>query len=81
MPIGMGDACGDTPVPADFLKPGLTVADAVYFPRETRLITDARERGCNAITGLGMLLEQAAASEAIWYGVKMPIAEIERELF
>ena len=80
-PIGMGDGCAETPVPPDFIKPGMVVADAIYHPRETQLIIDARARGCNAVPGLGMLIEQAAASEAIWYGVQMPIDQIERELF
>ena len=80
-PIGMGDGCAETPVPPDFIKPGMVVADAIYHPRETQLIIDARARGCNVVPGLGMLIEQAAASEAIWYGVQMPIDQIERELF
>jgi len=66
---------------AEMVKPGMVVADAIYHPRETQLIIDARARGCNAVPGLGMLIEQAAASEAIWYGVQMPIDQIERELF
>ena len=80
-PIGMGDGCDETPVSPDFIKPGMVVADAIYHPRETRLIADARARGCNVVPGLGMLIEQAAASEAIWYGAQMPIEQIERELF
>ena len=80
-PIGMGDGCDETPVPPDFIKPGMVVADAIYHPRETRLIIDAQAHGCNMVPGLGMLIEQAAASEAIWYGVQMPIEQIERELF
>ena len=80
-PIGMGDGCAETPVPPDFIKSSMVVADAIYHPRETQLIIDARARGCNVVPGLGMLIEQAAASEAIWYGVQMPIDQIERELF
>ncbi len=80
-PIGMGDGSGETPVSPDLIKPGMVVADAIYHPRETQLIIDAQARGCNTVPGLGMLIEQAAASEAIWYGVQMPIAQIERELF
>ena len=80
-PIGMGDGCAETPVPPDFIKSSMVVADAIYHPRETQLIIDARARGCNAVPGLGMLIEQAAASEAIWYGAQMPIDQIERELF
>ena len=80
-PIGMGDASDNTPVPADMLRPGLAVADAIYFPRETRLIQEARACGCAVVPGLGMLIEQAAAGEAIWYDAQMPVSEIERLLF
>ena len=79
--VGMGQGCEDTPVPVDFLRPGLVVADAVYYPRETRLIRDAAAAGCTTVPGLGMMLEQAAAGEKIWYGVDMPTAEIEARLF
>ena len=77
----MGDGCAETPVSPEFIKPGMVVADAIYHPRETQLIIDAQARGCNTVPGLGMLIEQAAASEAIWYSARMPIAQIEQELF
>lgn len=80
-PVGMGEGCVDSPVDASFIKPGMVVADAIYHPRETQLIRDARERGCTVVPGLGMLIEQAAAGEFIWYGVRMPVAEIEKHLF
>ena len=80
-PIGMGENCTDTPVPAQFIKPGMVVADAIYYPRETQLIRDAKACGCTVVPGLGMLLQQAAASEEIWYGVDMPTQEIASQLF
>ena len=80
-PIGMGDGCTETPVPPSLLKPGVAVADAIYHPRKTQLIRDAEALGCTTVPGLGMLLAQAAAGEAIWYGVQMPTAEIEGRLF
>ncbi|MBO4365230.1 MAG: shikimate dehydrogenase [Eggerthellaceae bacterium] len=79
--VGMGENCTDTPIPADFIRPGMAVADAIYLPRETQLIRDAQACGCTTIPGLGMLLEQAAESERIWYGANMPTDEIARELF
>lgn len=80
-PVGMGDGCTETPVAPSLIKPGMAVADAIYHPRETQLIRDARALGCVTVPGLGMLLAQAAVGEAIWYGAQMPIAEIERRLF
>ena len=79
--VGMGEGNGQTPVSADLLKPGMVVADAIYFPRQTRLLNEASERGCRTFNGLGMLIEQAAEGERIWYDVRMPVAEIEARLF
>ncbi len=80
-PVGMGDSAGQTPVPAEFIKEGLAVADAVYHPRMTQLLLDAEAKGCKIIGGIGMMIEQAAVGEEIWYGAKMPSAEILEELF
>ena len=79
--VGMGEGSEESLIPADYLHSDLAVADVVYFPRETRLIRDAKALGCLTIPGLGMLLQQAAAGEKIWYGVDMPTDEIEKELF
>ena len=79
--VGMGDGCADTPVSPDLIKPGMVVADAIYHPRETQLIQDAKDKDCITVPGLGMMIEQAAAGEKIWYDVQMPIEEIERQLF
>ena len=45
------------------------VADIVYVPLETPLITAARARGLKTAPGLGMLLHQAAPGFAAWFGV------------
>lgn len=79
--IGMGERCTDLPVPADALHADLAVADIVYLPRESQLIREAASRGCPTMPGLGMLLEQAAESERIWYDVEMPTAAIATQLF
>lgn len=80
-PVGMGDSAGETPVPAELIKEGMAVADAVYHPRMTQILKDAEAKGCKIIGGIGMMIEQAATGEEIWYGVKMPTQEILDELF
>ena len=80
-PVGMGEGCDESLVPPRLLHEGLVVAEAIYHPRKTRLIRDAEAAGCVAIPGLGMLIEQAAAAEAIWYGVRMPVAQVRARLF
>lgn len=78
--VGMGYDCTDTPVPAEFIKEGMVVADAVYLPLETQLLKDAAAKGCKAISGIGMMNEQAAVGEKIWFGIDMPIDAITEEL-
>ena len=79
--VGMGEGSVETPIPSKLIKSGMVVADAVYHPRETQFILDAKARACTTVPGLGMMIEQAAAGERIWYNVDMPIEEIERRLF
>lgn len=68
-PAGMK---GEPDLPLDYsqLHEGQVVYDIVYEPRETRLIREARARGCETITGDEMLAAQAAASFELWTGVK-----------
>ncbi len=58
-PVGMTKHPG-TPVPAGLLRPDLWVADVVYVPLETELLTAARARGCPTLDGGGMAVFQAA---------------------
>ena len=50
------------------LAPGAIVYDIVPHPLETPLLTLARQRGCAVIDGLAMLIGQAAAAFALFYG-------------
>lgn len=79
--VGMGELAGQSAVPAEFLVDGLAVADTVYEPRKTKLLEDAEEKGLVAISGLGMLLWQAAIAEEIWVGKEMPRDLIEKTFF
>lgn len=48
------------------------VFDMVYDPAETPLIKAARERGLSVVTGLDMLVEQAAVSFKLFFGRDAP---------
>ncbi len=67
-PVGMAPEAGATPVPAERLQPGATVFDLVYRPLETRLLREARERGCRTQDGLDMLVYQAVEQIRLWSG-------------
>lgn len=60
-PLGMlkGDVA---PFDTNLLRVGQTVFDAVYGQGETKLVRAAREAGCTAFDGAGMLVAQAVAT-------------------
>lgn len=61
-------------------KKGLVVTDAVYNPKETKLLKEAKEAGCICFDGTGMLLWQGAEAFKLYTGFEMPAEEI-KELF
>ncbi|MFF0286803.1 shikimate dehydrogenase [Streptomyces sp. NPDC005262] len=58
-PMGMAAHPG-VPLPAELLHPTLWVAEVVYRPLETELLTTARALGCTTLDGAGMAALQAA---------------------
>ena len=65
---------------SSFLRPELVVCDTIYSPKETRLLEIAREAGCAAMNGEGMILFQGAACFKLWTGEEMPVSHIKKTL-
>jgi len=63
------------------LHRGLFVADIIYDPPKTKLISIAEEAGCRTMNGLGMLIWQGAIAFKIWTGRDMPVDLIKKEIF
>lgn len=70
----LGSAPLATPVDEEALRPELVVADLVYHPRRTRLLTLAAECGARPVDGLGMLVHQAGLQVELWTGRSAPVA-------
>jgi shikimate dehydrogenase len=66
-PVGMASYPG-TPFDTAALAAAQWVADIVYFPLETQLLRDARQRGCRTLPGSGMAVFQAAGAFDIFTG-------------
>ncbi|MCD6404201.1 MAG: shikimate dehydrogenase [Planctomycetes bacterium] len=64
--LGMYPAAGTTPLPKEAFRSGQIVFDAVYNPRETRFLREAREAGCRVVDGLEMFVQQALAQLGFW---------------
>lgn len=76
-PLGMSPHVDQSPLPDSALQDGLTVLDTVYNPIETRLLAEARSRGCRTISGLHFFLHQAAAQFQAWTGKPAPVSVME----
>ena len=66
----------DTPVPDALLHAGLWVADAVYSPLWTPLLTAAKARGAAVMTGRDLAIYQAADAFELFTGVRPSTAEM-----
>ena len=73
-PVGTyeSETAGESPLPDQFV-PASIVFDLVYNPTETLLLKTAKARGAKAVSGLGMLVYQAAESFRIWTGQEAPV--------
>lgn len=75
--IGLYDADARLAVELDSLHPGMVVADVVFNPVTTRFLREAAERGCRAVDGLGMLVNQGVIGVRFWTGID-PDPEVMR---
>ena len=62
------------------LPPHAVVADLVYVPLETPLLSAARARGLKTADGLGMLLHQAVRGFELWFGQRPQVTSELRAL-
>ncbi|MDW8029180.1 MAG: shikimate dehydrogenase, partial [Armatimonadota bacterium] len=54
--VGMHPNENETPVPAEALHRNLVVFDIVYNPVQTRLLREAKHKGCKTVDGVPMLV-------------------------
>ena len=71
--VGMHPNVDESPIHPSFLKPGLTVFDTVYTPETTLLVKEARDRGCNVVTGVELFVRQAALQFQLFTGREAPV--------
>jgi shikimate dehydrogenase len=74
-PVGMLPSLS-TPVPDSLLHAGLWVADAIYSPLWTPLLTAASAKGATVMTGRELAIYQAADAFELFTGLVPPIAEM-----
>lgn len=79
--VGMYPKNQESPIKdASLLREDLAVYDAIYNPRETLLLKQAKEKKAKVDNGLSMLLYQGAAAFELWTSQQMPIKEVKNIL-
>jgi len=69
-PLGSGAYIDQSPVTRQQLSGSRCVYDLIYNPRETLLLREAHEAGCETLGGLEMLVAQAGLQFELWTGRK-----------
>jgi shikimate dehydrogenase len=79
-PVGMWPQTNQSLIPQSLLHNKLVVFDTVYNPKETRLLSEAREKGCTIVYGYKMFLYQAALQFELFTGRQPPLDAMESAL-
>ena len=58
----------------------MCVCDVVFYPEHTRFLQAAAANGAKTLTGLGMLVQQAALNFTLWTGEEAPVEVMEEAL-
>jgi len=74
------DVAARIPLDVATLAPRMVVADVIPNPPETRLVRDARARGCTVLDGLGMLVNQGVIGFKAWTGIDAEPSVMRRAL-
>ncbi len=75
-PIGMHPNVDASPM--EEVPEGVVVFDTIYNPIETKLLRDAKERGCIAISGTEMFVRQAVGQFELWTQRTAPAEVFEK---
>lgn len=80
--VGMKPYENDTNIlDINVFREDLVVTDVVYNPIKTKMILDAKDKGCKVIGGKGMLLYQGVEAFKLFTGKDMPVKEVKAKYF
>jgi shikimate dehydrogenase len=68
------------PLDRDLIRKGQIVYDMVYNPMDTQLLRSAKMAGADTVSGIEMLIGQAARSFFIWTGRELPLEAVREAL-
>lgn len=77
----VADPATTSPINGELLPPELLVLDLIYWPRDTKLLRDARAAGATeTMNGDTMLLHQTAAAFNLWTGMTVDLDVLRQQL-
>ena len=76
--VGMAPDTAALPVKSTWLEKNTVVMDIVYNPLDTRLLMEARKKGCATVDGVSMFVCQGAWQFELWTGRKAPLEVMSR---
>lgn len=76
--VGMYPDVSNSPVNSQLLKEGMVVFDIIYNPLETKLLQDAKSKGCITLNGVEMFVNQASLQFDLFTGSKAPVKLMEK---
>ena len=79
-PVGMHPDVDHSPFPSHWLHERMLVFDTIYNPENTLLIKDAKERGCQTVSGIDMFTRQAAVQYELFTGQAAPLEVMQKAL-
>lgn len=79
--VGMAPHVKECLIPDEsYLPTSLKVADIIYNPQETKLLSFAKKQGLPYMNGENMIVYQGAVSFEFWTGQKMPIKAVKESI-
>ena len=78
--VGMAPTENESLVKKEFLSSEIVVMDLVSHPKETKLLREAKERGCKIVYGDRMLFWQGVLKFELYTGVEPPIKVMEEAI-
>lgn len=79
-PVGLHPNVNESPFEKRYLLGTMSVFDTIYNPEQTLLVKEAREAGCQVITGVDMFVGQAALQFRGFTGQEAPVDVMRREV-
>ncbi len=75
--VGMHPNCDVSPVPTKMLHDKMVAFDAIYNPRQTKFLKEAKDAGAEIVDGVEMFVGQAVRQFEIWQEGKAPAKVME----